>query len=128
VRYYLTGGRTTQLTALPLQSHRFERTEGGYILMQVADHSLELKAQIGRALLETRFGELRVELMDPLPETIFTSCVGRMIDEVIEHRAWRERGWRIIAVKEPDWLVPRQTLIVAMGVVPYRIPRVGQDL
>lgn len=87
----------------------------------MADHSVELNARIGRVWLETRFGELRVELMDEIPGTIFTACVGRLIEEIVDHEALRGRGWRVVAIEEPS-LVGGQALIVAMGSVGYRMP------
>lgn len=46
----------TQITQHPLLSSRFERAEGGHMTLNVVDHSLEVEARIGPALIETRFG------------------------------------------------------------------------
>ena len=50
----------TQITQHPLLSARFDRAAGGHITLNVVDHSLEVEARIGPALIETRFGELSV--------------------------------------------------------------------
>lgn len=121
LRYHMIGLSNGQLSEPPLHGHRIERADGGYLLVQIADHSLDLNARIGRVWLETRFGELRVEFMDEVPETIFMGCVGRLIEEVVDHEAVRGRGWRIVATEEAS-LISGQTLIVAMGSVAYRMP------
>lgn len=121
LRYQMIGLSNGQLSEPPLHGRRIERADGGYILVQVADHSIDLNAQIGRVWLETRFGELRVEFMDKVPETLFTGCVGRLIEEVVDHKTLRGRGWRIVAIEETS-LISGQTLIVATGSVAYTMP------
>lgn len=121
LRYYLLGIGPTQLSVPPLPSRRFDRDDGSYIVLQMVDHSLELAASIPPVWLKTRFGQLRVQLDTALPDTIAAACVGRMIEEVVDHEAWRGRGWRIVAVEEPVASYFGQTLVVAMGSVPYRI-------
>lgn len=121
LRYHMIGLSNGQLSEPPLHGHRIERADGGYLLVQIADHSVDLNALIGRVWLETRFGELRVELMDEVPETLFTGCVGRLIEEIVDHEALRGRGWRIVAIEESS-PISGQTLIVAMGSVQYRMP------
>jgi hypothetical protein len=121
LRYHMIGLSNGQLSEPPLHCHMIERADGGYLIVQVADHSVELNALIGRLWLETRFGELRVEFMDPIPETIFTASVGHLIEEIVDHHALRGRGWRIVAIQEPT-AVSGQALVVAMGSVEYRMP------
>lgn len=121
LRYYLQRVGPTQLSVPPLHSHRFDRTDGSYVILQAVDHSLELEASIPSIWLQTRFGELRVQFDEALPDTIATACVGRTIDEIVDHDAWRGRGWRIVAVEEPVASYFGQTLIVATGSVPHSI-------
>lgn len=122
LRYYLAGMPRGRL-AEPSHEHTFHRAEGDYLTMKVVDHSLELEAKIAPVWLETRFGELRVQLDDALPETIATACVGRLLEEIVDHKAWRGRGWRIIDIEEPVAAYFGQTLVVAAVSVPYRITR-----
>lgn len=110
-----------QISESALIGHRFHRAEGGYLHLKVVDHSLELEAQVGPAFMISRFGELRIELDFELPQTLFTACVGRLIEEVVDHQVWRGRGWRIVAIEE-GFVLWSQTLVVAMGSVPYRMP------
>jgi hypothetical protein len=121
-RWNVLGRRSTQLSQPPLHQHRFHRADGGYLMVHVVDHSIELIARIGRVYLFTLFGELRIELDDELPEVILSACVGWLIDEVVDHEALRGRGWRIVAVKESYRPLQGQTLVVATGSVPYRMP------
>ena len=121
LRYNMIGLSNGQLSEPPLHGRWIERADGGYILVQLADHSIEMNALIGRVWLETRFGELRVEFVEKVPETLFTGCVGRLIEEIVDHEALRGRGWRIVAIQEVS-PISGQTLIVATGSVPYRMP------
>lgn len=116
------GRPSTQLSQTPSHEHEFNRADGGYLRVQVMDHSIELVARIERAFLFTRFGELRVELDDELPAVILSACPGRQIDEVVDHEALRGRGWRIVGVEQGYPPIQGQTLIVATGSVPYRMP------
>jgi hypothetical protein len=130
LRHYLAGlqpmpvvHRTpTQISMDPLIGRRFERADGGYLRLQVVDHSLEVEARIGPALIETRFGELSIELDDELPATILVACVGRLVEEIVDFEGWRGHGWRIAAIKDAHHPRGRQRLIVASGAVPYRMP------
>ena len=69
----------TQISQYPLIARMFERTGGGYLQLHVVDHSLEVEARIGPALIETRFGELSVALDFAMPATVFAACVGRLL-------------------------------------------------
>lgn len=111
----------TQITQHPLLSGRFNRADGGHVTLNVVDHSLEVEARIGPALLETRFGELSVELDFDLPATIFAASVGRLLEEIVDHQAWRGRGWRIAATVEEEYPLGRRLLVVT-GSVDYRMP------
>ncbi|MET3762749.1 hypothetical protein [Sphingomonas sp. UYEF23] len=122
LRHHIAGLHPAQISSHPLTGCRFERDNGDFLLLQFVDHSLELNARIGRVLIETRFGELRIEFMDTLPETILASCVGRMIEEIVDHVAWRGRGWRIRSAKDAEWPFLGQRLIVVTGSVSYRMP------
>lgn len=111
----------TQIMQHPLFSSRFDRAAGGYFELHVVDHSLEVEARIGPALIETRFGELSVELDFELPATVFVASVGRQLEEIVDHEAWRGRGWRIAAIAEEGYPWG-QRLIAMTGSVEYRMP------
>lgn len=119
-RYYMTNSPRHQ-PPLPRHAYTVHCANGDYVSIQVVDHSLEVEAKIGLVCLETRFGELRVQLDEALPETIAIACVGRLIEKIVDHQAWYGRGWRIIGVEEPVTSYFGQTLIVAAGSVPYHI-------
>lgn len=110
-----------QITERPLVSRMFRRAGGGYVEMQVADHSLEVEVRIGPALIKTRFGELSIELDFDLPATILAGSVGRLVEEIVDHEAWRGRGWRIAATADEDFPLG-QRLIVVTGSIDYRMP------
>ena len=111
----------SQLARPPSHEHTFHRVDGNYVTMKVVEHSLDLEARIAPVWLETRFGELRVQLDEPLPETLAMASVGRLLEEIVDHAAWRGRGWRILDIEEPVTSYFGQTLIVATGSVPYSI-------
>ena len=111
----------TQITQRPVVARMFDRTGGGYVELQVVDHSLEVEARIGPAWIETRFGELSIELDRQLPGTILAGCVGRLVEEIVDHQAWRGRGWRIATIAEEEYPLGER-LIVATGAVDYRMP------
>lgn len=128
LRYYVAGRPSqftmrppTQITQHPLVSRMFDRAPDGYLQLNVVDHSLEIEARSGPVLIETRFGELSVELGFELPATVFAASVGRLLEEIVDHQAWRGRGWRIAATAEEDYpWGPR--LIAVTGSVEYRMP------
>ncbi|WP_375398456.1 nucleotidyl transferase AbiEii/AbiGii toxin family protein [uncultured Sphingomonas sp.] len=115
LRYYIREMPLGPLAEPPWHGHTFHRADGDYVTMKIVDHSLELKAKIALVWLETRFGELRVQLDEPFPETLATACVGRPLEEVVDHEAWQWRGWQIVDVEEPEASYFGQTLIVATG-------------
>lgn len=127
LRYHPAGLLPMQICKHPLHSHRFHRPGGDYLDITIVDHSLELCARIKPVLLQTRFGVLRVELDDVIPDTVLTGSIGRTIDEVVDHEAWRGRGWRIFATEDGHPLLQGQALVVAMGSEPYRVTWPEQD-
>lgn len=120
LRYYIAR-LPSQLIGSPAHEHTFHRADGNHVTMKLLAHSLELEARIAPVWLETRFGELRVQLDESLPDTLAIASVGRLLEEVVDHAAWRGRGWRILNIEEPVTSYFGQTLIVATGSVPYRI-------
>lgn len=121
-RHSAAGLRRMHITRPPLNCCSFDRPDGGYLLIQVVDHSIEFHAKIGNVILSTRFGELRVEFLDQLPEVVFVGTVGRLVEEVVDHHAWRGRGWRIVEVDDGYPPLSGQTLIANTGSIPYRMP------
>lgn len=120
-RYYMAKAPASHRMSLPRHARTFYGADGNYVTIQVVDHSLEVEAKIGPVWIETRFGELRVQLDEALPDAIAISSVGRLIEEIVDHHAWRGRGWRIIEVEEPAAIYFGQTLIVAAESAPYRV-------
>jgi len=120
-RYYPAGLQPAQITKHHLHSHRFRHAGDDYLQIEIFDHSLELCARIKPVFLQTRFGVLRVELDEVIPDTVLTGSIGRTIDEVVDHEAWHGRGWRIIATEDGHPLLQGQALVVAMGSEPYRV-------
>ncbi|WP_415642399.1 hypothetical protein [Sphingomonas antarctica] len=121
LRYYIARLPPDQRAKPPSHEHTFHRINGNWVTMKVVDHLLEPEARIAPVWLETRCGELRVQLDEALPETLATAAVGRLVEEIVDHVAWRGRGWRILATEEPVASYFGQTLIIATGSVPYRI-------
>ncbi|THD35057.1 MAG: hypothetical protein E7773_11370 [Sphingomonas sp.] len=129
LRYYHSATRPSQfsqrppaqMSQPPLFSRMFDRADGGYFTLQLVDHSLEIEAKIGPVTIETRFGELSIELGSEMPETIFAALVGRPLDEIVEYEAWRGRGWRIAATVEEEFPFDRR-LIVMTGSAKYVMP------
>lgn len=128
LRHYLAGVPSIpggyplrQVSVHPLVNRRFERADGGYLRMEVVDHSLEIEAQVGPVSVSSRFGALRIVLDSDLPQTIFIACVGRLIEDVVDFDVWRGLRWRIVAIEEAVGM-RGQSLLVAAGSVPYRLP------
>lgn len=120
--YYSPGLRRTHITRPPLNSCTFDLPSGGYLMLQIFDHSVDLIAGIGNVVISTRFGELRVEFLDQIPEAIFGSCVGRLIEEVVDHSGWRGRGWRIVKIDDGYPPLCGQAFIANIGSEPYQMP------
>ncbi len=126
-KYDPVGLQPMKICKHPLHSHRFDRPDGDYLDINIVDHSLELCARVKPVFLQTRFGVLRIELDDVIPDTVLTGSIGRTIDEIVDHEAWRGRGWRIIATEDGYPPLQGQALVVAMGSVPYRVIWPEQD-
>lgn len=120
LRYYIAR-LPNRLVGSPSHEHTFHRADGNYVTLKLVAHSLELEARIAPVWLETRFGELRVQLDQSLPDTLAIASVGRLLEEIVDHAAWRGRGWRISKIKDPVTSYYGHTLIVHTGSVPYRI-------
>jgi len=121
LRYYMSGISPSLISPPSMYEHKIRRSNGDFVAIQVVDHALELEARIGPLWLETRFGELRVQLDEAVPETIAASCIGRKLEEIVDHPAWRGRGWLIVDVEDAVTSYFGQTMIVAAGSVPYRL-------
>ena len=104
------------------QGYIVDRAEDDWLRLEFAEHSLEMSARIGPVRFQTRFGELRIELDGALPDTLAIGCVGRLIEEVVDHAALRGRGWRIAAVEDAEPIWVGQVIVVVTGSVPYRLP------
>lgn len=122
LRYYVAGLSRGKRSTPSRYEHRIDLASGGYLLLQVEQHSLELMAYIGCVRLCTRFGRLRIRLPERLTETLLSACVGRLVEEVVDHVSLRGRGWRIEAVEDYGTPLSRQTLVVATGSLPYVMP------
>ena len=90
--------------------------------LEVADHSLEVSGKLGSVRFETRFGELRLELIDEMPQTMFIACKGRRVEKVVDHAALRGRGWLIDEVEDSKLPAVGQVLVVVTGSIAYRLP------
>lgn len=60
--------------------------------IEVVDHSLEGSGKICPVRLTTRFGELRLELIDEMPQTVFIACVGGIVEDIVDDVALRGRN------------------------------------
>lgn len=122
LRQYVAGLRLQGMSEPPFHGHEIDLAGGGWLKVQIADHSVELHGRVGRAFLTTRFGELRVKLIDEIPHSLLLACVGRPIESVVDHAALRDRGWWIAAVEDGTPADVGQVLVVPTGSVAYRMP------
>jgi len=122
LRHYIAGLPQEAPRRPVLGGHLVERKDGGWFCIDVVNHSLEVSAMIGPVTLTTRYGELYVGFADRIPETILAGSVGRLVEEIVDHAALRGRGWRIVAIEDPEWPEVRSTLVVATGTVDFRLP------
>lgn len=120
-RYYMMTTPASRQPRAPRHARTFYDANGDYVSIQLVDHSLEVEAKIGPVWFETRFGELRIQLDEAFPEALAIACVGRLIEDVVDHHAWRGRGWRIVDVEDAVASYFGQTLIVRAASVPYRM-------
>lgn len=119
--HYLNASPPNRMADAASHEHIIHRAGGGYITMKVFDHSVEVEVRLAPVWLNTKFGRLRVQLDEALPETLATAAVGRLFEEIVDHAIWRGRGWRIVDIEEPVSSFFGQTLIVAAGSVPYEV-------
>jgi hypothetical protein len=90
--------------------------------LEVVNHSLEVEGRVGPVRFETLFGTLRIELDDPLSETLAAACVGRSIGEILDHASLRGRNWLVTGVEDPPSPILGATLIVTTESTTYRMP------
>lgn len=112
---------TRHLTTSPYHGMTIVESGGGHARLQLIDHSLELDGSAGPIRFQTRFGQLRVELTDELPNALLTACIGRRIGEIADNPAWRGRDWTIAAVEATDCPWIGQRLFSAIGTIDYRV-------
>lgn len=122
LRHYVAGLHPKGGAAIPSYGYRMDRATGGWLRIEVMDHSVEVRGGIGPIFFETRFGELRVELTEEIPQTLLTGSIGRLIEEVVDHAALRGRGWRIVAVEDAALPDLGQMVVVMTGSVGYQLP------
>ena len=122
MRHYFADLLANEYSVPPLHSYRIDVADGGWMRIGVADHSLEVSGRMGMVRFETRFGELRLELIDEMPQTVFIACKGRPVEDIVDHVALRGRGWRIDAVEDAKLHLLGQVLVVLTGSVAYRLP------
>lgn len=77
---------------------------------------------MGPVRFGTRFGELRLELIDKIPQTVFIACRGRLVEEVVDHVALHGRKWRIDKVEDAKLPGTGQVLLVLTDPIGYRLP------
>lgn len=102
--------------------HSLNLGDGDWARIEVFGHSLEVRAQIGGARFDTRFGVLRIELPDALPETLALACIGWRASDIIDHASLREQHWLISGVEEALSPFRGQTLVLATGTLAYTMP------
>lgn len=124
MRHYFAGMLANGLSLPPLHGCRVDCADRGWIRIEVADHSLEVSGRIGSVRFQTRFGELRLELIDEMPQTLLIACRGRLVEDVVDYVALRGRGWRIAEVNDRSGSCG-QSLVVVTGSVAYRMPWQG---
>lgn len=122
LRHYRAGLLADELPVPPRDGLKFDGVDDGWIRIEIVDHSVEVSGKIGRVFFETRFGQLRFELMDELPQSLFIACRGRLIEELVDHVALRGRGWRIVDIEESKLTGLSQALVVATASITYRLP------
>ena len=126
VRHYVASLLPKAKMASPYRARAhgfvFERADDDWLRIEVAGHSLEATARIGPVRFETRFCELRVELDGELPESLAIGCIGRPIEQVVDHPTLRGRGWLIKAVEDAALPFVGPVIVVPNGAVAYRVP------
>lgn len=122
LRHYHAGMLAEEMAVPPMDGFRIHSVDDGWIRIEIVGHSLEVSGKLGPMFFETRYGELRFELIDEIPQALFIACKGRPIEKVVDHAALRGRCWRIVETEEPRLPGMGQTLVVATGSVAYRFP------
>lgn len=107
------------LTVPPFHGVTIFETAGERARLQLIDHSLELEGVAGPVRYRTRFGQLRLELADDLPEALLMACVGR---HVVDYVGWRGCDWTIAATRTATHPWIGQALFSAIGTIDYRLP------
>lgn len=87
--------------------------------VRIIAHSIEVRVRLKTVTFDTCFGLLRIELGRHLPETLAIACVGRLVEEIVDHPSPRGFGWRVAAV-EPS--INGSALVVETGSIAYRLP------
>ncbi len=87
--------------------------------VHIVAHSIEVRARLKTVTFSTRFGVLRIALGRCLPDTLAIGCVGRLVEEVVDHASLRGSGWLITDIETSE---NGATLIVKTGSVAYRMP------
>ena len=125
-RYYLAASLTKGRQQHPYRDSTHGLTlllsSGAEARVQILGHSLEVELDMDAVRFETRFGILRIELGEPLPETIAAGIVGRPIDAVIDNPVLRGSSWVISAVEEAAYPFVGQVLVINSGNSPYCLP------
>lgn len=110
------------LTVPPFHGVTIVETARERARLQVIDHSLELEGMTGSIRFRTRFGQLRLDLADDLPEALLMACVGRRVGEVVDYVGWRGLDWIIAATRTARYPWIGQALFSAIGTSGYRLP------
>lgn len=87
--------------------------------VRIVAHSIEIHVRLKTVTFDTCFGILRIALGRHLPETLAVACVGRLVEEIVDHISLRGFGWRVAAV-EPS--INGSVLVVETGSVEYQMP------
>lgn len=87
--------------------------------VRIISHSVEVRVRLRTVTFDTCFGLLRIELGRRLPETLAIACVGRLVEEIVDHSSLRGSGWKVAAV-EPS--INGSVLVVDTGSVDYKLP------
>lgn len=122
LRHHRAGMLAQQMSVPLLDGFRIPSVDDGWIRIEIVGHSLEVSGKMGPVFFETRYGELRFELIDVMPQALFLACKGRPIEEVVDHVTLRGRCWRIVETEDPKLPGMGQSLVVATGSVAYRFP------
>ncbi|MFD1787700.1 hypothetical protein ACFSC3_08955 [Sphingomonas floccifaciens] len=113
-------------TRCPFCSHDrgsfFSITRGSWFRLDVFRHSLEVAGRLGPIRFASELGRLNIEPGIDLPIAVRSACVGKLIEEVIDHEIFLGRGWKIVDVAEAPLDSGRTVLIADTEFVAYRMP------